>query len=143
MHFYFYISMALLIYFFWQLYSFDRQRSVSCLKINGRHFRNFKILQLNSFLNRRVGLLNHQYLPEGFGVLIKSSAGIHTRGMLISVDLVFIDHRNKVDEILTNVGPNQHIRKPFWKRGHVLELASSAAIDELDLKIGDYLEFSN
>jgi uncharacterized membrane protein (UPF0127 family) len=87
---------------------------------------------------RRTGLLKHQSLPAGEGLLIAPSEGIHTFGMKFAIDALFLNSDRKVIKIRGAMGPR---RICFCLRGHyVLELPSGTAAETGTL-VGDQLKF--
>jgi uncharacterized protein len=50
----------------------------------------------DSFLSRRVGLLNRKKLEHGAGLLLTGAFSIHTFGMNFPIDVVFIDRAGRV-----------------------------------------------
>jgi uncharacterized membrane protein (UPF0127 family) len=92
----------------------------------------------NTFLSRLVGLLGKRELPEGAGLLIRPSSGVHTFGMSFPIDIVSLDKQNRVIGLFEKTGP--------WKvsgvslRTHsVLELPPGR-IRQCGVSIGDQLE---
>jgi uncharacterized protein len=79
----------------------------------------------NSSAARRRGLLDAKTLEPGAGLWIVPCEAIHTFGMKVRLDIVFLDKNLKVRKIAPNVGPR---RLSICLRAHsVLELAAGAA----------------
>jgi uncharacterized membrane protein (UPF0127 family) len=79
----------------------------------------------DSSATRRRGLLDAETLEPGAGLWIVPCEAIHTFGMKIRLDIVFLDKNLKVRKISSNVGPR---RISICLRAHsVLELAAGAA----------------
>lgn len=87
---------------------------------------------------RCVGLLRHDSLPEGHGLLIVPSEGIHTFGMKFPIDVAFLDRKKKVLKIRHRMGPR---RLSFCLRAQsVLELPAGT-LEATGTERGDQLEF--
>jgi hypothetical protein len=79
----------------------------------------------NSSTTRRRGLLDVETLEPGTGLWIVPCEAIHTFGMKVRLDIIFLDRYLKVRKISPNVGPR---RISICLRAHsVLELAAGAA----------------
>src|SRR5258706_4876460 len=91
-------------------------------------------------LTRIVGLLGERELPEGYGLLIVSSQGVHTLGRQFAIDVAFLDGQWNVIAIKRDLRPFRMSRL-FWKAAAVLELRSGA-LDSSCTSVGDTLEFS-
>ena len=79
----------------------------------------------NSSAARRRGLLDAKTLEPGAGLWIVPCEAIHTFGMKVRLDIIFLDKNLKVRKIAPNVGPR---RLSICLRAHsVLELAAGAA----------------
>lgn len=87
--------------------------------------------------SRFVGLLGSASLAPGDGLLLYPSQGVHTLGMLFSIDVVFLSHDLQV------VGLRERLR-PFWMTSlnwnatSVLELPVGT-IRECRIEVGDQL----
>ena len=87
--------------------------------------------------SRFVGLLGSASLPPGDGLLLYPSQGVHTLGMLYSIDVVFLSHDFRV------VGLRERLR-PFWltslnwSAACVLELPTGT-IRNCRIEMGDQL----
>jgi uncharacterized protein len=53
---------------------------------------------------RREGLLRHECLPRGAGLLIVPCEAVHTFGMKFPIDVVFLDRRYRVLKIRPAMG---------------------------------------
>ena len=79
----------------------------------------------NSSATRRRGLLDAESLESGAGLWIVPCEAIHTFGMKVRLDIVFLDKDLKVRKISPDVGPR---RISICLRAHsVLELAAGTA----------------
>jgi uncharacterized membrane protein (UPF0127 family) len=97
-----------------------------------------RIDRLSSFLHRAVGLLARTTIRPDEGVWITSCRAIHTIGMRVAIDVIFVDGESRVLRAVSNVRPN---RLALSCRGAeaVVELGSGALRD-IDLLPGDRLE---
>jgi hypothetical protein len=55
--------------------------------------------------SRRTGLLKHDALPEGHGLVIAPCGGVHTFGMRFSIDIAFVDRNGRVLKTRERVPP--------------------------------------
>jgi uncharacterized protein len=94
----------------------------------------------DSYVSRLVGLLGrtHRWARPGRGLWIVPSYGVHTIGMLFSIDLVFLDRGNQVVHIEEHVRPFR-ISKVILKADSVLELPPHT-IFRTRTHVGDLLE---
>lgn len=78
------------------------------------------------FMTRLRGLLGVQHLDSREGLLIEPCKSVHTIGMSIPIDVLFIDGHNRVLRICHNVSP---MRMRFGPLGTVntVELAAGVA----------------
>jgi uncharacterized membrane protein (UPF0127 family) len=87
---------------------------------------------------RKVGLLEHQSLPDGQGLWIVPCEGIHTFGMKFAIDVVFLNRKKKVMKVRPDMGRR---RISLCLLAHsVLELPAGTAA-ATGLQRGDELEF--
>lgn len=77
----------------------------------------------DTYMSRLVGLLGRtgRWARPGQGLWIVPSYGVHTIGMLFSIDLVFLDRTNQVVHVEEHVRPFR-ISKVILKAASVLEL---------------------
>ncbi len=94
----------------------------------------------DSYVSRLVGLLGRtrRWARPGRGLWIVPSFGVHTIGMLFSIDLVFLDRGNHVVHIEEHVRPFR-ISKVILKADSVLELPPHT-IFRTRTHVGDHLE---
>ncbi len=92
----------------------------------------------NSSSRRRKGLLGIERLPRGAGLWIAPCEAIHTFGMKMSIDAIFLDRHFEVRKLHAHLAPR---RISFcFSAASVLELeAGTAAIT--GTAIGDRLKF--
>jgi uncharacterized membrane protein (UPF0127 family) len=75
--------------------------------------------------SRVVGLLGKRSLARGSGLLIAPSQGVHTFGMMFSIDVVFLDANSRVLSVRSELKPFR-LSKVIWKARSVLELPAGA-----------------
>jgi uncharacterized protein len=94
----------------------------------------------DSVVGRLVGLLGRRSLDCDGGLWIVPSSGIHTVGMLFTIDVVFLDRDLRVVALSELVRPFS-ITKLSWQAQSVLELPAHA-IFRSQTEIGDQLVIS-
>jgi uncharacterized membrane protein (UPF0127 family) len=97
-----------------------------------------RIDRLSSFLHRAVGLLARTTIQPDEGVWITSCRAIHTIGMRVAIDVIFVDADGHVIRVESNVHPNRFAVSCPGARG-VVELGGGALRD-VDVLPGDRLE---
>lgn len=96
-----------------------------------------RALWANTSATRRTGLLKHDSLPEGEGLLITPCEGVHTFGMKFPIDVIFLSKKRVVLKIRPDMGKR---RISFCLRAHsVLELPAGMA-RKSGTEVGDQLE---
>jgi uncharacterized membrane protein (UPF0127 family) len=88
---------------------------------------------------RAVGLLRHEELARGEGLWIVPSRGVHTCGMRFAIDVIALDARGRVIDLVENLKP-WRMRLPRAGCLGVLELPVGS-IAESQTKIGDSVLF--
>lgn len=63
------------------------------------------VLKIFPGLTSRVGLLNTPALPAGSGILLLGAKSIHTRGMVMDIDVVFVDEDMRILKLEPRVRP--------------------------------------
>lgn len=87
---------------------------------------------------RRAGLKNRPALDSDAGLWIAPCEAIHTFGMRMAIDAVFLDKHFRVRKIRSGIPPR---KIAFCMRAYsVLELAAGAAAHS-ETRTGDQLEF--
>lgn len=88
---------------------------------------------------RFVGLMGRRDLSEGFGLLLKNESAIHTFGMRVAIDVVYVDARGMVVRVTEAMPPS---RLGPLGRGirDVLELPAGACA-RAGTHVGDQLDF--
>lgn len=94
----------------------------------------------DTYMSRLVGLLGRtrRWAKPGQGLWIVPSYGVHTVGMLFSIDLVFLDRTSHVVHIEEHVRPFR-ISKVVLKADSVLELPPHTVF-RTRTHVGDTLE---
>ena len=88
---------------------------------------------------RRKGLLGRKGLAPGEGLWIIPCEAVHTFGMQFSIDLVYLDRKNRIRKLRSEVPP---WRLSACLTAHsVMELAAGT-IHDTQTERGDALEFS-
>ncbi|HZO98761.1 MAG TPA: DUF192 domain-containing protein [Terriglobia bacterium] len=94
----------------------------------------------DTYFRRLIGLLGRtrRWARAGRGLWIVPSCGVHTLGMLFSIDLVYLDSQGKVVHLEEYVRPFR-ISKVSLKARSVLELPPHTVF-RTRTKIGDQFE---
>lgn len=87
---------------------------------------------------RLIGLMGRRELAPGYGLLLKNESAIHTFGMRIPIDVVYLDRRGVVLQVTERMPP---FRVGPLVRGvrDVLELPQGT-LAQTDTRIGDQLD---
>ena len=90
----------------------------------------------NTSATRRTGLLKHERLDRGQGLLIVPCASVHTFFMKFPIDLVYIDKKRKVRKVRNAV--------PAWRMSACLTAHSvielpAGTVQRTGTKAGDQL----
>jgi len=112
------------------------------LLINDTPSAGAQIVEVSSWLNTRIGLLNHPGLAEGAGLLLRGVKSVHTQGMLFPIDVVFLDKELNVLAVEPDVEPGQKRLKGPKGTAAVLEVNAGHAARALPLKAGDTLKLA-
>ncbi len=72
-----------------------------------------RITIADTSLTRLIGLMGRRRLDAGCGLLIRPSSGIHTFGMLFSIDVVALDRESAGAQGLAPVGSVQDDQHPL------------------------------
>ncbi len=83
------------------------------------------------------GLMFAKGLAAGHGLLFRPARGIHTQFMRFPIDLIFLDHANRVTKIREAMPP---WRLDFSAAAGVIE-ANAGAARGSDTRVGDVLRF--
>lgn len=79
-----------------------------------------------TFTSRCVGLLNRHSLDEDEGLLLKPGGSIHTLGMRVAIDVLFLDAQLRIVRIVKHLPPWRFVLAPSRTR-RVLELTAGRA----------------
>lgn len=80
-----------------------------------------RIKVADSFFRRFLGLMGKKNLNPGEGLLLRRCRQIHTFFMLISIDVVFLDKKGEVIELIPQMPPGKI--SPYIKQAfQVLEM---------------------
>lgn len=97
-----------------------------------------RIDRLRGFFQRAVGLLARSSLRPDEGAWIAPCNAIHTLGMRVPIDVIFVDARGRVLRLEPEVRPNR-LALACPEARAVVELGCGA-LREADVLPGDYLE---
>jgi hypothetical protein len=98
-----------------------------------------RVAVADSAANRNKGLLGRKGLELGEGLWIVPCSAIHTFGMRLTIDLVYVDRDKRVKKVRSSVPP-WHISACVTAYS-VVELASGI-VCATQTQAGDLLEFS-
>ena len=93
-----------------------------------------------SLRRRMVGLLGRTALPRGEAMLFPACHSIHTIGMRMAIDAVFIDAGWRVVALRPSLGPGRVVC-PVWTAWGVVELGAGEA-ERLGVRVGDQLRLT-
>ncbi len=91
-------------------------------------------------LTRLIGLMGKKRLDAGCGLLIRPSSGIHTFGMLFSIDVVALNKSLQVVKLWHRLAPFR-VTTVNLKTHSVLELPAGG-IGACEMRVGDQLELT-
>lgn len=91
-----------------------------------------------SLWTRFVGLMGRRELPDGFGLLLRNESAIHTFGMRVAIDVIYLDGQGHILRITESMPPG---RLGPIVRGvrDVLELPTGT-LTRTETRVGDRLE---
>jgi len=95
-----------------------------------------RIKYARTFLQRLKGLLFCECLSPGEGLLLYPCSSVHSFGMRISIDVVFLDRNLHVLKTVSHMRPGLTAQQKEAK--YVLEMAAGI-IKEKGIKVGDTL----
>lgn len=79
----------------------------------------------NSFLSRLKGLIGKKTMSEGEGLIINPCTMVHSIGMKINIDVLFISETNEIVYIIEKMPPNRI--SPYVKFArYVIELPAGS-----------------
>jgi uncharacterized membrane protein (UPF0127 family) len=88
-----------------------------------------KIEYANSLWQKGIGLLGRRKLKAGQGMWLPSVSSIHTFGMQISIDVLFLDKNYRTTRACSRVGPLHVCLSPKGTK-HCIELAAGTLTEE-------------
>ena len=91
-------------------------------------------------LSRMVGLLGKRGLNAGGGLWIRPSSGVHTVGMMFSIDVIGLDKELRVVKLWPNLVPFR-VTSVSLKIRSVIEL-EAGSIAACQVEMGDLLHIS-
>ena len=89
------------------------------------------------FFARLKGLLGKEFMPEGDGLLIVPCSSVHTIGMKISIDIVFLSSDLQVLHIIEDTRPGKVC--PLVRGSSLVLELPDGRIKRCGLKSGDFL----
>ena len=98
-----------------------------------------RITIADTSFTRLVGLLGKRRLDSGCGLLIRPSSGIHTFGMLFSIDVVALSKSLRVLKLWHRLAPFR-VTSINPKTHSILELPAGQ-LSNCQMQVGDQLEF--
>ncbi len=94
-----------------------------------------------NFVERAVGLLGRSRVRPDEGLWFKKCSAIHTLGMRIAIDVIFVDATGRVLKMVADVQPGRWSVSCRGARD-IVELGSGA-LRECDIMPGDHLELTS
>lgn len=91
-------------------------------------------------LSRMVGLLGRRGLSAGGGLWIMPSSGVHTLGMMFSIDVIGLDKELRVVKLWPRLVPFR-VTSVSLKVRSVVEL-EAGRIEACQVQLGDLLQIS-
>jgi uncharacterized membrane protein (UPF0127 family) len=91
-----------------------------------------------SWVERAIGLLTRREVRPDEGLWIEPCSAIHTIGMRVPIDVIFLDKAKRIIRMHSKV-PKWRWAIVCWKAHSVIELGSGA-LQQTDLLPGDCLE---
>ena len=89
----------------------------------------------DTFVSRMVGLLRHDRLDKGEGLIITHCNSIHMFFMKFAIDVIFIDKKNQVVGLVPNIPPNR-LSKIYFSAVKAIEVPVGV-IEASKTAIGD------
>ena len=97
-----------------------------------------RITVADTCLTRLLGLLGKRRLDAGCGLLITPSSGVHTFGMLFTIDVIALNKNLQVLKLWPDLAPFR-MTSISRKTHSILELAAGQ-ISACGMRVGDQLE---
>lgn len=101
-------------------------KNLTITNINNGKMLADQIKQADNFFTRLKGLLGVKKLNPGQGIIIVPCNMVHTLGMKISIDVLFVDRTGEIIHIIEAMPPNRfspHVKKARY----VVELSAGQA----------------
>lgn len=98
-----------------------------------------KVESPTTYWGRMRGLLGRPPLEHEAGMLFTACNWVHTFGMRIAIDVIFINRQRQVVALIPQLKPNR-FSPLVWGANMTLEMASGS-IAKSGVQIGDQLEF--
>jgi uncharacterized protein len=115
----------------------SKARHVSVYNKTKETFLAFRVRVADFILSRLIGLLGKRSLPPNSGIWIFPASGIHTFGMLFTIDVVLIDKDFKVVGLRECLRPFSLVW-PSFRAESVIELPAHT-IRRSRTEVGDQL----
>lgn len=96
-----------------------------------------EIVEANTFFKRAQGLIGKKNLPDHIAWWFKKTPTVHTCFMSFPIDVVFVDRKMKVTQIVRNLKPWRVTFPSSLWNDSCFEFAGGALIDQVEL--GDKL----
>ena len=94
-----------------------------------------KAFVADSLVLRFIGLLRHDFLPEGEGLIITQCKSIHMFFMKFAIDVIFVDRKKNVVGLLRAIQPFR-LSPYYWRSEYAIELPVGQ-IDRTKTRLGD------
>lgn len=91
-----------------------------------------------TIFSRMKGLLFTDQLAPGHGLWLVPCNSIHSIGMRYSIDVIYLDKKNKIVRLTHELRPNR-VGPLVWKAWSVIELPAGS-LERIDVKVGDTLQ---
>ena len=99
-----------------------------------------RVERLSSFYRRAIGLLGRRSLGADEGAWIAPCSAIHTIGMRVPIDVVFLDAHGCIVRLEPGVRPNRPALA--CRAAYVTVELGCGALRGGALRVGDYLEIA-
>lgn len=96
-----------------------------------------KVVIADSFFSRLKGLLGKKGMSDEEGLIIWPCSSVHTIGMKISIDVLFLSKENEIVYLIENMAPGR-ISPHIKKSKYVVELHAGKAARS-DVTLGSFL----
>ena len=97
-----------------------------------------RITLADTFVTRLIGLAGRRRLDAECGLLIRPSSGIHTFGMLFSIDVIGLNRSMQVVKLWRRLPPCR--MTSISLRTHSMLELPAGQINHCRMKVGDQLE---